>query len=48
MQWKDPPPVRTAFDGDSTISVAGLQTSYGEDTDANIRKTVDLVREAAS
>ncbi|MGV3578831.1 N-carbamoylputrescine amidase [Brevundimonas sp.] len=31
-----------------TISVAALQTSYGEDTDANIKKTVDLVREAAS
>ena len=31
-----------------TISVAALQTAYGEDTDANIGKTVDLVREAAS
>lgn len=31
-----------------TISVAGLQTSYGEDMDANIRKTTDLVRQAAS
>jgi N-carbamoylputrescine amidase len=31
-----------------TITVAGLQTSYGEDMDANIRKTADLVRQAAS
>ena len=31
-----------------TISVAGIQTSYGENTDANIKKTADLVREAAS
>ena len=31
-----------------TISVAALQTSYGEDMDANIKKTADLVREAAS
>ena len=31
-----------------TISVAGLQTSYGEDMAANIAKTVDLVKQAAS
>ena len=31
-----------------TLSVAGLQTSYGADTEANIRKTAELVREAAS
>ncbi len=30
-----------------TISVAALQTSYGEDMDANIAKTADLVRQAA-
>ena len=30
-----------------TISVAALQTSYGEDMEANINKTADLVREAA-
>lgn len=30
-----------------TITVAGLQTSYGHDMKANIAKTVDLVREAA-
>jgi len=31
-----------------TITVAGLQTSYGEDMTANIRKTEDLIRSAAS
>ena len=31
-----------------TITVAGLQTSYGEDMTANIAKTVDLVKQAAS
>ena len=31
-----------------TISVAALQTSYGTDLQANIDKTIDLVREAAS
>jgi N-carbamoylputrescine amidase len=31
-----------------TITVAGLQTAYGEDIQANIAKTIDLVREAAS
>ena len=31
-----------------TISVAAIQTSYGEDMAANIAKTIDLVREAAS
>ncbi|NBB52793.1 N-carbamoylputrescine amidase [Rhizobium sp. CRIBSB] len=31
-----------------TISVAALQTSYGEDMQANIAKTADLVREAAA
>ena len=31
-----------------TITVAGLQTSYGEDMTANITKTADLVRQAAS
>ncbi|MBB5747142.1 N-carbamoylputrescine amidase [Brevundimonas variabilis] len=31
-----------------TISVAALQTAYGEDMQANIAKTIDLVREAAS
>ena len=31
-----------------TISVAALQTSYGEDMTANINKTADLVRQAAS
>ena len=31
-----------------TITVAGLQTSYGEDMAANIAKTVDLVKQAAS
>jgi len=31
-----------------TITVAGLQTSYGEDMSANIAKTVDLVKQAAS
>ena len=31
-----------------TISVAALQTSYGTDMQANIDKTVELVREAAS
>ena len=30
-----------------TISVAAIQTSYGEDMQANIAKTVDFVREAA-
>jgi N-carbamoylputrescine amidase len=30
-----------------TLTVAALQASYGEDLDANIRKTVELVREAA-
>jgi N-carbamoylputrescine amidase len=30
-----------------TISVAALQTSYGEDLQANIDKTVDLIRQAA-
>jgi len=31
-----------------TISVAALQTSYGEDMTANIAKTADLVKQAAS
>lgn len=31
-----------------TISVAALQTSYGEDMEANIAKTADLVKQAAS
>jgi len=31
-----------------TISVAALQTSYGTDLQANIDKTIELVREAAS
>jgi N-carbamoylputrescine amidase len=31
-----------------TISVASIQASYGEDLDANIRKTAELVREAAA
>lgn len=31
-----------------TLTVAGLQASYGTDTDANLKKTIDLVREAAS
>jgi len=31
-----------------TISVAALQTSYGEDMAANIARTIDLVRDAAS
>ncbi len=31
-----------------TISVAAIQTSYGEDMSANIRKTVELIREAAA
>lgn len=31
-----------------TISVAALQAAYGEDLDANIRKTAELVREAAA
>ena len=31
-----------------TISVAALQTSYGEDMAANIAKTADLVKQAAS
>jgi N-carbamoylputrescine amidase len=31
-----------------TISVAALQTSYGEDLQANIDKTISLIREAAS
>ena len=31
-----------------TITVAGLQTSYGEDMTSNIAKTVDLVKQAAS
>jgi N-carbamoylputrescine amidase len=31
-----------------TLTVASLQVSYGEDLDANIRKTVELVREAAA
>jgi N-carbamoylputrescine amidase len=30
-----------------TISVASLQTSYGEDMQANIAKTADLIRQAA-
>ncbi|MGZ3276238.1 MAG: N-carbamoylputrescine amidase, partial [Caulobacteraceae bacterium] len=30
-----------------TITVAALQTSYGEDMAANIRKTEGLIREAA-
>ena len=30
-----------------TITVAALQTSYGEDLRANIGKTIDLVRQAA-
>ena len=30
-----------------TITVAGIQTSYGEDMQANIAKTIDFVREAA-
>ncbi len=32
----------------NTISVAAIQTSYGADMDANIRKTADFVRQAAS
>ena len=31
-----------------TISVAAIQTAYGEDMDANIAKTIAFVREAAS
>jgi N-carbamoylputrescine amidase len=31
-----------------TLSVASLQTAYGEDIDANIARTIELVREAAS
>ena len=31
-----------------TLTVAALQASYGEDEAANIAKTADLVREAAS
>ena len=31
-----------------TISVAAIQTAYGEDMQANIDKTIDLIREAAS
>ena len=31
-----------------TITVAALQTSYGEDMAANIRKTEGLIREAAA
>jgi N-carbamoylputrescine amidase len=31
-----------------SLTVAALQASYGEDLDANIRKTVELVREAAA
>ncbi|HAF79849.1 MAG TPA: N-carbamoylputrescine amidase, partial [Brevundimonas sp.] len=31
-----------------TITVAGIQTSYGEDMQANIKKTIDFVREAAA
>jgi N-carbamoylputrescine amidase len=31
-----------------TLTVAALQTSYGEDMSANIKKTADLVREAAA
>jgi N-carbamoylputrescine amidase len=31
-----------------TLSLAAIQTAYGEDMDANIAKTVDLVREAAA
>ena len=31
-----------------TISVAALQTSYGEDMEANIARTIDLVRQAAA
>jgi N-carbamoylputrescine amidase len=31
-----------------TITVAALQAAYGEDINANIRKTVELVREAAA
>ena len=30
-----------------TITVAALQTSYGEDMAANIKKTEGLIREAA-
>ena len=30
-----------------TISVAAIQTAYGEDMQANIKKTIDFVREAA-
>ena len=29
------------------ITVAGIQTSYGEDMQANIKKTIAFVREAA-
>ncbi len=31
-----------------TISVAALQTAYGEDMQANIDRTIDLTRQAAS
>ena len=31
-----------------TISVAAIQASYGMDLDANIKKTADFIREAAS
>ena len=31
-----------------SLTVAGLQTAYGEDMAANIKKTVDLVKQAAS
>jgi N-carbamoylputrescine amidase len=31
-----------------TINVAAIQTSYGMDLDANIRKTEDFIRQAAS
>jgi N-carbamoylputrescine amidase len=31
-----------------TLNLAAIQTSYGEDMDANIAKTVDLVRQAAA
>ena len=30
-----------------TMSVAALQTSYGEDMQANIARTIELIREAA-
>ncbi|MEY4256755.1 MAG: N-carbamoylputrescine amidase, partial [Pseudomonadota bacterium] len=31
-----------------TVTVAALQTAYGPDMTANISRTIDLVREAAS